>query len=403
MRVAYVAPYQGPSLCRARPVVGNLSLAGSMKVELIAGLLKDKRHEVEIVSQGEVIELGCKWYPSIAEEEPFDLDIAIHYASALPIRYINGLWSARKTLDLLKSRHRQAPFDLVIVYNLKRPQMVSADYAIHQLGLPVIFEYEDDSFVDLYGKLSKGSPYANLLARFDGAGDGILEKMSGCLGVSPHLLSQLPPHIPKLLLRGVVGKDIIESSKLMTEGKRNWVLFSGTFHKVKGIEQLIQAWELLQPPGWELHITGHGGLASRLAEMAEKVRGVVLHGLVRREELVRLMCSAKICINPHALSETPGNVFAFKIIEYIAAGAHVVSTPMGVLEGEIERGITYIGANDPRTIATTLNEVILGSAWRQTAAEYVCAAYGPGAISDALDEFLLQAVEYHRAQKKAKA
>jgi hypothetical protein len=42
---------------------------------------------------------------------------------------------------LFKARHSAAPFDLVIIYNLKGPQVVCANYAIRRLGLPVVLEY----------------------------------------------------------------------------------------------------------------------------------------------------------------------------------------------------------------------------------------------------------------------
>src|SRR5574341_1336860 len=100
------------------------------------------------------------------------------------------------------------------------------------------------------------------------------------------------------------------------------------------------------------------------------------------------MCSAKVCINPHDVSQTPGNIFSFKFIEYLAAGAHVISTPMGALEKEIESGMTYMPDNNPETIAATLKRVIIGGEWRETAALHVCEMYGSRTISNALDELL---------------
>jgi len=79
---------------------------------------------------------------------------------------------------------------------------------------------------------------------------------------------------------------------------------------------------------------------------------------------------ATIGINPHHVSETPGNVFAFKIIEYLASGAHVITTPMGPLEKELEAGVTYMPDNSPATIAAALelvsgNGTISALQWRR--------------------------------------
>lgn len=395
MRIAYIAPYQGPSLLKSRPIVRNLSLAGSVKMELIAGLLNAQKHYVEIISQGEVVELQCKLYPSFRESEPFHPDIPIFYASALPIRFLNGLWSSRRMLNLFKLRHQRSPYDLVIIYNLKLPQIACADYAMRRLGLPVVFEYEDDAFLDIAGKEE-----SKARTPFGGDISKLLSIVTGCLAVSPHLLSQLPAAIPKLLLRGAVGHDLMQSSEQMSIVKKNWVLFSGTHYRSKGIKQLIAAWRELSMPDWELHITGYGELTDILQKMVKNDPGIVFHGLVSRQELVRLMCSAKVCINPHDLSQTPGNVFAFKIIEYMAAGAHVVSTPMGALEDEMERGMTYMPDNHPATIAAALKQVILGATWRRTARQYVLDMYGPQSISKKLDMLLQQASAYHCSEGK---
>ena len=55
MRIAYVAPYQGPTLLKRRPIFRNLSLGARAKVELIADLLQKHSHTLEILSQGEVV------------------------------------------------------------------------------------------------------------------------------------------------------------------------------------------------------------------------------------------------------------------------------------------------------------------------------------------------------------
>ena len=97
------------------------------------------------------------------------------------------------------------------------------------------------------------------------------------------------------------------------------------------------------------------------------------------------MSSARICINPHAVSQTPGNVFAFKLCEYLAAGAHVVTTPMGVFERELEAGMTYMPDNLPATIAGTLRKVIANNQYEATAMEAAQEKYGPAHVSSALD------------------
>jgi glycosyltransferase involved in cell wall biosynthesis len=170
------------------------------------------------------------------------------------------------------------------------------------------------------------------------------------------------------------------------------VVFSGTLSRTKGLEPLIKAWDMVGPPDWELHIAGEGELGDRLRKMAASSRGIVFDGLLDRNENARLLCSAKIGINPHDLSRTPGNCFAFKIIEYLAAGMHVITTPMGPLEPELERGITYIADNKPETIASALKQVIENRSYQRTAAEAALRTYGPDAVAESLEVLLRQVV-----------
>jgi glycosyltransferase involved in cell wall biosynthesis len=216
----------------------------------------------------------------------------------------------------------------------------------------------------------------------------MLSLVSGGMACSPHLLAQLPSDVPRLLLRGVVGEDIIRAGGKIEAQKKNWVLFSGTHYRTKGIAPLIKAWPQSQLPGWELHITGEGEETERLKALAHGHPGIIFHGMVGTAELARFLSEAKICINPHELSRVPGNVFAFKIIEYLAAGSHVISTPMGMVEKEIEAGITYMPDNTPETIARTLQEVVRNNLWRQTADRPVHDIYGPEVLRNALDELI---------------
>src|SRR5713226_406747 len=121
MRIAYLTTYQGPTLVKRRPIVRNRSLSNKIKIELIASMLRANSHEVEVISQGEVVEHRLKFYPSFSEPERFDSRIPVYYSSALPIRRLNCLWSNLRMLRLFKARHRVTPFDLVIIFNLKGP------------------------------------------------------------------------------------------------------------------------------------------------------------------------------------------------------------------------------------------------------------------------------------------
>lgn len=381
MRIAYIAGYQGSGLITQR-AIRNRALATSTKVELIAQMLYSCGHEIEILSHGIVAEGKNRYYPMFIEPDLFNPDIPIYYSAALDIKRLNNIFARISTFHLLKKRNEQNPYDIIIIYNANPLEIKCAQYAMHRMRKPVILEYEDDSFLNISGATNTKLMKQRLKAQ------PFFENLSGCFAVSPHLLNQVPCEIPSLVLRGVVGDDLLELSSQTKTNKKNWVLFAGTHTKSKGIEELIKAWHTIDLPGWELHITGQGILTEKLKKIAGDSRSIIFHGLVRREELVQFMCSAKICINSHEISKNPGNVFAFKIIEYLAAGSHVITVPMGTFEIESEHGVTYISDNDPQTIALGIINVIKNKRYYNNSMEYINETYNTCVVSKSLNELI---------------
>jgi len=393
MRVAYVANYQGPSLVSRRPCLHNFSLAARVKIQLLAELLVQASHDVELISQGQ-LEPQIGWdpkrlriYPSYEEPQPFRPEIPVRYASAISVRFLTGFWESLQTQSLLRERHLHKPFDIVLLYNLQRAQLGAARCAIHELGLPVVLQYEDDAFVDVHGKPARGLA----MAAHHRACRDLLSRVSGATGVTPYLLSQVTAKVPTLLLRGVVSREIQRLVEQPVEPRQNRVVFSGTHEGTQGLEQLVEAWRMLRPPDWQLHIAGHGPITQALQARASGDVSIVFHGLLDRAQNALLLCTAKIGMNPQDLTSTPGNVFAFKIVEYLAAGLHVITTPRGLLEQELEAGTSYIPDNTPKAIAASLALIIREQRYKRTAEDAAMQHYGADAVSRSFSSLLEEA------------
>lgn len=387
MRIAYIAPYQGSELVKRRPIVRNLSLGGRVKVELVAELLQRSGHDVEIISQGEVIERRFKVYPGFTDPKLFHEKIPVFYSSAFPVRFLNGLWSSLSTLRIFKARHRISPYDVVLIYNLKPPQVICAQYAIRRLGLPVILEYEDDLFLPIAE--NKGNQLTSRV--YLSAAKRLLDSISGCLACSPNLLLQVTRDVPKLVLYGVVSEGPLSVTEQPKADRPKRVVFSGTHSKPQGLEQLIKGWKIAELADWELHIAGHGQMTPTLHNLADNNPSIVFHGVLDRNANTRLLGTGEIAVVPYDISQTRG--FSFKTIECLGAGLHVITTPLGALEAldpEMKIGITYINDNSPHTIAACLKKVIAEVRYEQTAKQATLERYGSAAVSRSLDAFLKQ-------------
>ena len=162
-------------------------------------------------------------------------------------------------------------------------------------------------------------------------------------------------------------------------------MYSGTLNESKGVIELVEAWErlILQ---LTLHITGIGPLEEFVKSKVKLMNNVVFHGFIDENELLDLLSSSYICINPHRTSVVPGNLFAFKIVEYIASGAHVITTPMGEVEKEIEENLTYIENFSVESIRKTIEYVIENKRYLKSDTKYVNSQYSLTAVSTRLND-----------------
>lgn len=393
MRIAIVAPYQGPTLAARRPIATNLSLGARAKLGIVVELVRMNSHSVEVFSQGEVVERRWKYYAAFDDFVSLGPEVPVHYASAIPVRYVNGLWSSMLTLRMFKRRHRACPFDLLYVYNLKLPQSICARFAVEHLNIPVVLEYEDDHFLDT-------TPASGLRLTSDiglNAARTLLPRLSGCLAGSADLLAQVPEPIPRLLLPGVVGEAI--AARSVDGVRRDRIVFSGTHSPAQGLEQLVKAWALVRPQGWELHIAGHGAVTARLHELAHGDATVVFHGVLNAQANADLLVSGRISVVPYEVGTTRG--FSFKTVEALAAGLHVVTTRLTALESlpaELSEGLTYLESNSPDVISSTLRQVIAERRFERTVRDAALRWYGPEAASRALSGLLDEAMAYHRGR-----
>ena len=391
MRIAFIAPYQGTTLCQHRPITSNFGLGATAKMRILAELLRRSSHEVEIFSQGEVIESKLTYYPPLVEAASAD-EIPVRYASAVPLRGFNALWSTRSLLRLFKAHHRRQPYDLVVIYNLKPPQVTCADYALRH-GLPVVMEYEDDQFLEIWEP--NFSRFTSDV--WEKQARQLLPRVSGCVAGSADLLAQVG-EVPKLLLPGVIDRAIItEGAK--SNGRRNWVVFSGTHSRYQGLASLITSWKQTPQPGWELHIAGHGEITSELHAQAAGDPTIVFHGVLDRDANAKLLTQGKISVVAYEVEKTRG--FSFKTLECLGAGLHVITTrltALSALDPELKTGLTYLDGNDPDTISACLTSVINDRRYEQTSRDEAIARYGPDAVQRSLNAFLLSICHSHAAQ-----
>lgn len=135
------------------------------------------------------------------------------------------------------------------------------------------------------------------------------------------------------------GIDVPPLGTTSNSGRRQ-LLFLGRIHPIKGIDNLLCAWQAVEHrfPDWELHIAGpdNGGHLAAMQTLAAQLRleHVIFRGALFGEEKLRAYRTASLFVLP-----THSENFGMTVAESLAAG-----TPAIVTKGAPWHGLDKQGA-----------------------------------------------------------
>ncbi|WP_435234246.1 glycosyltransferase [Psychromonas sp. PT13] len=205
-----------------------------------------------------------------------------------------------------------------------------------KVDVPVIFEFEDWHFSRSRGLNPK--PYIDhLLWKLN------LKNINFAFGVNDKLVNKMKKFgVSSQLLPGIVPVNLIEScdKSCCFNNKLIKVGYFGGLSVEKGVDKIIEIVEQL-PENFKLVISGAGHLETNLQELMEQFSDKLeFHGRVSESQLYTLIASVDVILNPHSpITDMSEGVFPFKVIEGIASGRLLISTPVpsakvaGLLDG----------------------------------------------------------------------
>ena len=332
--IVIVAPYSPPD----RP--GGANLGGSRKLEIILAVLVHIDKNIVLVNSAHNDH-------DVTQLRSTRVVIGgVDVAEIVPPLSTRRTWGKLKNLfhigKMIRAIQSAGSPSLFWFYNGYAFEMRLAIVARKRFGVPMILEFEDWHFSRKRGFNPK--PYIDYFfwrraARF----------MSGVFAVNSYLAEKMSMITgPVHLLPGVVSGKLTEITGSHIpfsngQGPINVGYFGGLTTE-KGADIVLEVAENL-PVGFVLHVTGTGPLESAFNARASKYPGSLrFYGRVDEAELHQRIVECDVLLNPHSpIKHMQNGVFPFKVIEYIASGRLLVSTPLpGFGLDDILTGVQFV-------------------------------------------------------------
>ena len=327
MNVVYIAPV-APQSYRARHNDRGYQLGGFRKAELTLEALTNNGLDVTVLSSAVTHVNRLQWRRDETEtwQLPSGRTVEVRYPSTLAIRPFGSLLNAMRAPWAPGRLLRDAPPDCVVSYNTYVFESLASLSIKRRCGVPILLQVEDLP-------LARRREYRNLKPWLDQRfWSPMLRGASGFTAVNQSIFEVLPRDKPKRLLPGIIDDRLLQIAdrrRAPFADRTRTVGYFGGLASEKGVSVLLGAVDSLPEP-WCLKVAGSGPLESDF-EALSRARPDRLEflGNLAGPDLFVALCSCDATLVPReAITEGGIGVFPFKVLEYLVAETHIISTPL---------------------------------------------------------------------------
>jgi glycosyltransferase involved in cell wall biosynthesis len=317
--ILIIAPYSPPSRLSAT------NLGASRKLETILLVLSKLDNNFVLINSAHNETIAATFSTQRV------IIAGIELTEITPPTYSNRALGKLKNLfcinQMLNELKKIGQPQFLWLYNGYAFEMLFALKAKKTLNVPIILEFEDWHFSR--GRGFNPKPYIDYFFWRLAA-----TTMSGAFVVNNLLANKMQGLAKNVeLLPGIVPQVLADIASRSPPFKTptdtiNIGFFSG-LNSEKGADIVLQLAHKL-PDGYVLHVTGSGAMGNDFEQTAKSLYGrVCYYGRVEDKTLYQIIAKCDVMLNPHASIENMNNgVFPFKVIEAVASGRLLISTPL---------------------------------------------------------------------------
>jgi glycosyltransferase involved in cell wall biosynthesis len=243
--------------------------------------------------------------------------------------------------------------DIVLFDNYEWIYVLAAWIARLPHRVRFVLDYED-------GKHAIDRGFSLLLARLaEALGRPLL---SAALVAAPALQKRLPRSIPAEFVPGFYSVPNFDSQDTSSKSDTLRFLYSGSLDKVRGVDLILAALELLPASGWQLHITGAGELEEQVRERANQsnyLNHLVFHATLSPNLYNQLLRKCDVGLNCQRSNDPISEVtFPSKIFTYLSAGLVVLSSRASEVPSTCGDACSYYDDETPTSLADAMRQMI---------------------------------------------
>ena len=136
------------------------------------------------------------------------------------------------------------------------------------------------------------------------------------------------------------------------------ILYTGKIDARYGIVDLMDAFQLIEDPNYELWIRGGGSDLYKVQECAEVDKRIKIFPQMAKEDLVKLQKSATLLVNPLKPTELfTKYFFPSKTLEYMGSGTPTLMYKLPCLDNEYDNYLYYFNGDSIESMKNRIVEI----------------------------------------------
>ncbi len=163
---------------------------------------------------------------------------------------------------------------------------------------------------------------------------------------------------PYVVMEGIADTENRVCQPENHESGKKIIFYTGALQSQYGIDNLMDAFEHIKQPDYELWLCGWGSSEDDIIARSKKDPRIKYLGFVANDEVRRMQQQATLLINPRTdEGEFTKYSFPSKTLEYMLSGRPVLMYKLSGTPAEYDKYLYYMTEQDPAGIAARITEI----------------------------------------------